>query len=393
MAFQYPPPILPEPSIPWITPPPFPPPTHFNVPPPPFSVPPPTWSQPGSSTYLQSNLPAITPPNHDEIWLNAWLCRRIIPTSAKRTLPLKRKLKIFETKGAIYKCVGILKQLNKSRQKLCTDKERIMNVDWQTEVDFIHNKKAELSQYLEMLSDPQVLEELKWTLRKRVKKRKSQKQRKILWQEHKAVIRDERNLRQQTIDKWLEDMQQSVETAKLEESLKVEADAVLSDVTYKKSEARRQLAMLSALEKLRQLRTQVASTRGEHVSLELSECFSSVIEKLKSLWNDKLEEHSLEEKRLRVLLTEAVDERKVSYDKTVLAQWTKLLFGSSINVHPFYLTAESNVENFIAIRRSWDKCLTTLGTAMSSGIPVGWVLPTNPSSVEWESVLTAETID
>lgn len=62
-----------------------------------------------------------------------------------------------------------------------------------------------------------------------------------------------------------------------EESLKVEADAVLSDVTYKKSEARRQLAMLSALEKLRQLRTQVASTRGEHVSLELSECFSSVI--------------------------------------------------------------------------------------------------------------------
>jgi hypothetical protein len=53
-----------------------------------------------------------------------------------------------------------------------------------------------------------------------------------------------------------------------DESLKHEADQVLSEVTRKKSEAQRQINMLAALQKLRRVRAQMATNRGEHVDAE-----------------------------------------------------------------------------------------------------------------------------
>lgn len=53
-----------------------------------------------------------------------------------------------------------------------------------------------------------------------------------------------------------------------DESLKHEADQVLSEVTRKKSEAQRQINMLAALQKLRRVRTQMATHRGERIDAE-----------------------------------------------------------------------------------------------------------------------------
>jgi hypothetical protein len=53
-----------------------------------------------------------------------------------------------------------------------------------------------------------------------------------------------------------------------DKSLKHEADQVLSDITRKKSEAQRQINMLAALQKLRRVRAQMATNRGEHVDAE-----------------------------------------------------------------------------------------------------------------------------
>lgn len=39
-------------------------------------------------------------------------------------------------------------------------------------------------------------------------------------------------------------------------------------------------------------------------------------------------------------------------------------------------------------RHSWDKFVAAPGAVMSSSIPVGWVLPSNPSTEKWESLLT-----
>ncbi|XP_049963224.1 programmed cell death protein 7-like [Schistocerca serialis cubense] len=230
---------------------------------------------------------------------------------------------------------------------------------------------------------------LQVSLAKRKKKGKYQKRQRENWHLIKAEKQAERQKLHKEIDTWIENMQESVEKAKMEDSLKLEAD-----VTKRKAEARRQLALLSALARLRKLRIQMALGRGEKVSSELDACFSRVIDNLKSLWEEKMEEYALEEKGLRVRLTEAVDERKIRYDRTVLAQWKRLLFGhNQADILSFYAAAERNIEDFLAIMCSWDKCLVPASAPMSSAIPIGWVLPTYPSSGAWEALLSSKTQD
>lgn len=62
--------------------------------------------------------------------------------------------------------------------------------------------------------------------------------------------------------------------------MKKDADCVLSEVNKKKSEARKQLALLNALSKLRTVRENTSIQRGENISLEDRNAFSRVTGKL-----------------------------------------------------------------------------------------------------------------
>ncbi|XP_021913761.1 programmed cell death protein 7-like isoform X2 [Zootermopsis nevadensis] len=177
-----------------------------------------------------------------------------------------------------------------------------------------------------------------------------------------------------------------------EESLKHEADQVLAEVTRKKSEAQRQINMLAALQKLRHIRAQIVTNRGQHVDAESGLRFARVTEHLAKLWQDQLKGYDVEEQGLRVMLDAAVVERtksEVSQDKQILAEWETLLFGKRDACSSFYKAAEWDLDAFVALRHSWDQFVASPGVVMSSSIPVGWVLPCNPSSEEWESLLTS----
>lgn len=56
--------------------------------------------------------------------------------------------------------------------------------------------------------------------------------------------------------------------------MKKDADCVLSEVTRKKSEARKQLSLISALVKLRSVREQFAAQRGEKTVAEDRKAFN-----------------------------------------------------------------------------------------------------------------------
>lgn len=56
--------------------------------------------------------------------------------------------------------------------------------------------------------------------------------------------------------------------------MKKDADCVLAEVTKKKSDARKQLSLVSSLTKLRSVRDQIATQRGERVSLEDRQAFN-----------------------------------------------------------------------------------------------------------------------
>ena len=50
----------------------------------------------------------------------------------------------------------------------------------------------------------------------------------------------------------------------------------------------------------------------------------------------------------------------------------------------------TNEVSFI-FRKSWDKFIAHPGAVISSSIPIGWVVPTNPTSEKWAALLTKDT--
>lgn len=88
----------------------------------------------------------------------------------------------------------------------------------------------------------------------------------------------------------------------MEEAMQKDADSVLSEVTKKKSDARKQLSLIGALVKLRTVRDNVANHRGEKPSLEDKRAFSVTTEKLVKMWENSLQIYLKEEQGLRLML-------------------------------------------------------------------------------------------
>lgn len=300
-------------------------------------------------------------------------------------------MKLFDARCMLKLCLTKLEELDSLQVDLKINYHDLSPSCWRQKWDHVKKVQAEISICLDKLHDPATLDALRMTLQKRKKKRLRERRQRAL---HKEALRESHIRRQhlhQNIDTWLKNMQEVVEEAKRDESLKHEADQVLSEVTRKKSEAQRQINMLAALQKLRRVRAQMATNRGEHVDAESGLRFVRVTEHLVKLWEDQLKGYEVEEQGLRVMLDEAVVERtksEISQDKQILTEWETLLFGKREAYSNFYKAAEQDMDAFVAIRHSWDKFVASQGIVMSSSIPVGWVLPSNPSSEKWESLLT-----
>lgn len=330
-------------------------------------------------------------PTSDLLWVKDWLQRRKTTDTHSQQKQSAVPLKLFDARCMLKLCLAKLEELDSLQVDLKINCHDLSPSCWRKKWDHIKKVQAEISICLDNLHDPATLDALKMTLQKRKKKRLRERRQRAL---HKEALRESHIRRQQlhqNIDTWLKNMQELVEEAKRDESLKHEADQVLSEVTRKKSEAQRQINMLAALQKLRRVRAQMATHRGERVDAESGLRFVRVTEHLVKLWEDQLKGYEIEEQGLRVMLDEAVVERtksEISQDKQILTEWKTLLFGKQETYSSFYNAAEQDVDAFIAIRHSWDKFMASPGVVMSSSIPVGWVLPSNPSSEKWESLLT-----
>ncbi|XP_063245085.1 programmed cell death protein 7-like [Bacillus rossius redtenbacheri] len=368
----------------------------FSVPPPPMPPASPVlwWAEgrAGART-TQGNAPpeqAVC----DEQWLGGWLAQRRKPASLARPRP--PAMKIFEASKSFktsLKLANELQQLYDNMELHCTT---MSCEEWAGKWEEIEKTQKEVNNCLAKITNPDVIRSLKLALLKRKKKRISQKNERACFKKEKIKSVDKIRQLHKKIDTWLEDMQESVERSKREESLKVEADQVLSEVTRKKAEARRQLALLSSLSKLRQLRARTWATRGERVSAEAGVQFDKVIDSLRKLWDDQLEVYGVEERGLRLMLEGVVEERNRKQERRereIIHQWERLLFGDSRrprepdHAHDFFSVAERDLEAFVHIRKQWDKFVAPSAAPMSSTIPVGWVLPVGPSSHQWAQLL------
>lgn len=161
----------------------------------------------------------------------------------------------------------------------------------------------------------------------------------------------------------------------------MEADLVLSEVTAKKTEAKRFINLFNTLIKLRSARVQQLKSSGNFVSQSEIKSFTQVIgiyllliktsfsffiicnfifknstqinyfaDKLKKLWIDQLKEYNIEEQGLRVMLNDAEVERvnvEAKVTKQIHKKWNELFFGVGANKQFIW---PNSLEELIAVR-------------------------------------------
>lgn len=294
-----------------------------------------------------------------------------------------KTIKMFEVKQLLLHIIAIKKNLEVDLISL-SPTDLNYNAKWS---DITSN----MNKIKDMLGTLQSNEaDIKKCISKKLKIREARKRRRLRHVNFKKQKREEIERKHKIIDKLLSERSDEVESIKREAALKRQADAVLHEVRKKKNEAKKMLNLLCALAKLRDLRIKQEEERGGYCSKQLTETFNKVMKRFQELWEKQLEMYNLEEKGLKIMLEEsAMPPVKESKFEINLLEWEKALFGDiSNNEYEKLLTASNyDSEALIQVRREWDQFLVVEPTAMSSSIPLGWVLPPETENDEWKNFL------
>lgn len=288
-------------------------------------------------------------------------------------------IKVSDIKKKLVQCYKNVKVLESLSNFLQATHKSLSDEDWYKHCKEAEKIKAELSTLMDDLNNPRLIRAMKRAVLLRKKKRDYKKRKAKEWQEKKREAKFYAEQEHRRIDLWLENMKDQVSRAKREEDIKREADLVLSDVTTKKAEAKRMLNMLNSLAKLRAARALTRSA-GRPVPEQEGSAFTQVIERLKKMWLDQFNGYKVEEEGLKVMLGHAEETRtsnEVARLRKNLKAWNQGIFGSSQSTQP------QSFDELVQIRQDWDKFICTDNAPMASSIPVGWVLPCEPSSEEW----------
>lgn len=359
----------------------------------------------------------------DELWVEAWLSKigKIhinldgsgefkSADSSKRSV-IKGITKISDAKSSLAKWFLILEKIQSTQEDLKSNVSTMTTSEWKKKTVEIGMLKDELTALMSQFENVEALKLLQRKINNRRKKRVNQKKRKKHLHEMKKFEFEERKKNDKIIDQWLENMKESVEKVKMvsnydcyccrsvsicflfnfqEERMKKDADCVLAEVTKKKSEARKQLSLISSLVKLRTVREKHAQQRGEKTSSANYSIFVDTTEKLTKIWTNSLQVYMKEEQGLRLMLEQnAVEDSnaaKLLKEKKIAQEWEDILFGPKRIPSSAYwgLTrAERDLETFVAIRKSWDTFLAQLYDESASKIPIGWILPNSQPNENW----------
>ena len=380
--------------------------------------PPPAYNDPRVKTYRisapaetcvqsKSTLKAAQQKSDDELMIETWLSKigkisitlnsstdsKNMPEKIKKTVH-RPQIKISSARTSLCKCLSIIQQLNEAKETLQNGVATLSSAEWKRKTIEIGHLKDELSSLMSTFENTSSFDSLKRNLTKRKKKREMQCRRREERRKKLMREKEEREKLHKDIDRWLEDMKDAVERAKMEENMQREADCVLSEVTKKKSDARKQLSLISALVKLRNVRETAAVARGDKTAPDDAQAFKTNTEKLIKMWEDNLRTYGKEEQGLRIMLennaTEDSKAMKISKQEKAIQQWTYCLFGPKCITSPAYwglTSAEKDLETFVAIRKSWDTFLTDDDDDQGSKIPIGWVLPPTATNSAWSKYL------
>ncbi|XP_050295533.1 programmed cell death protein 7-like [Anthonomus grandis grandis] len=344
--------------------------------------------------------------SNDELWIESWLQQnniyRPLPNLKKINVP-PNAIKISQAKIYLTKCTGLLEKLNKAQHDLEANVSTLSSNDWKQKTIEIAAIKDEFTKIMCKFDNADVFKHLKVSLRARKKKRANKRRTKDQTMSKKQEEIENKNKLHKEIDQWLYNKRHEVEKLKIEESMQRDADLVLSEVTKKKQDARKQLSLLGALIKLRKVRETTTNQRESITSLENRRAFSLTTEKLIKMWEDTLLVYTKEEHGLKLMLeknhTEGSKQSKIAKERKLIDEWKTTFFGQmqavpSNNATYWALTAaERDLETFVAIRKSWDTFMVSQTNEFGSRIPIGWVLPDERAIPSWNKYLESRELN
>ncbi|CAH0587853.1 unnamed protein product [Chrysodeixis includens] len=280
-----------------------------------------------------------------------------------------KTLSISEVREEMRKLVLTLNEVKAKQNVLLEKVTQLPDDEWNTHVAQIEENKQQINKTLFQINGPHLVL-LQKLLAKRSAKRLRLKRRNLELREEKEQRIKDLKEKSRQIDENLQKIQDDINRVKQEEQAKLQADMVLKEVLRKKGDAKKCITKLDALVKLRKARQNTARGRGENVPESDGAAFNANIEKLKSLWAQKLVLYEKEEADLRATLKEEQTLCKSETEKQVasnLDQWWGSLFGGTRPQADF----GGNRDQFLNIRAQWDKYISSEG----SPLPVGWVPP------------------
>lgn len=358
----------------------------------------------------------------EELWVEAWLARLgkiqikldstvVVSTNKNPSLsPSRNHLhkskqrvnstakcpKISEARGNLSKSFRILSSIESIHQHLDANLSTLSSDEWRLCTVEIGALRDELTVLMTPF-EGESFTNLKRVVKMRRKKRFGQKRQRVMRRKVREREHEGRVKKHEEIDGWLERENAEVLRMQEEEAAKGEADIILTDTTRKKLDAKRNLALVQSLTKLRDVREKAALGRGEQTSAQDSYAFQNLAERLQDIWTNASKEYGKEEHRLRTQLeqTTSEDQRKAKLEreKKVTDDWSKALFGDPLKegeesgLFLGLTAAERSVDTFIAIRKSWDTFLAKPDDILGTKVPIGWVLPKEHVSDKWSQYL------
>ncbi|XP_049824411.1 programmed cell death protein 7-like [Aethina tumida] len=325
---------------------------------------------------------------YDKLIINSW--------SASTLISPKKSLTLHHVKAILQQCI-IISDILKIESKLTEQSASMDENMWRMKINKMKLLTKQYNSLISELRDPNIMSYVKRLVDKTRKKRINRKNRKIRIVAEKQEELLQSKIREKEIDHWLAGMKEKANKIKEKEKKKRDADCILKEVIKKKLEARKQLCLITALIKLRNVRTNKAQQEGTKLTLEDKQGFNITTEKLIKIWGNLLKRYSTEEQNLRTMLEKtALEDSKralMKKHKQHYEEWKIALFGNTkVEQEDQFLywslmAAECNMQTFIAIRRSWDTFLVDENSNDGSKIPIGWVVPDEEPNVLWAKFL------
>ncbi|XP_033633979.1 programmed cell death protein 7-like [Asterias rubens] len=342
----------------------------------------------------------------DEEWMKDWLMKRKIGQPLKTNENTPTANTVNDGRQLVVDLMQTLQQLAELKETLSQRIKRDES-SWQYECRRVNRQKEKVEALQSRLFGSEFLDLLQNKIKKRKKKRERIKRQRQRQYQMELEVEERRAKLHSKIDARLAKELQTYQDSKREAELQEEIDKTLYEVRKKKQEASQTLDLIKGLKKLRQLRKDAAQVKGIQTSREADIAFDRKLKPLEELMSKQRDLYREEEKTMQVMLEEEHEEYKEQERKKMRRRQEekalkemqanmKVIFGKDELVgqdarlfpfQQFYHQAESNMHALVDIRRQWDPYLVPDADPEGSSIPVSWVLPSEPSSTAWASVL------